>query len=72
MGNLPDGCTALDIDHLIPDEPEYELTEADLAEAYLDRIDMEAINCPTAVFYEYDALLVDCAIKEARMARWAA
>ena len=71
--NLPPGCTEADIDRVLPDEPEYELTEADLEDAYLDRIDQQAAGSPDPVFYEcVDWILVNAAIEEKRMERWAA
>ena len=74
MNNLPPGCREADIDRAASsDEPEYELTEADLQEAYMDRIDQQATGSPHPVFYEcVDWTLVNAAIEEKRMERWAA
>ena len=74
MNNLPPGCTEDQIDRAAgSDQPEYELTEADLQEAYEDRIDQESPSAPDPVFYEcVDWLIVNCEIEERRMKRWAA
>ena len=68
MNNLPAGTTEVDIDRAHGfDEPEYELTEADLEEAYLESLELSApVNC-----FE-DVLLIDAALEEKRMERWAA
>jgi hypothetical protein len=43
MGNYPPGTTEADIDRAAPvDEPEYELTEADLEEAYIEALEASA------------------------------
>jgi hypothetical protein len=63
--NLPPGCTEDDIDRTVSEEPEYELIDADLDEAYLESLEL---SCPA---WE-DNLLIDAAIEERRMERWAA
>lgn len=65
--NLPPGCCEADIDHAAAlDEPEYELTDADLEEAYLEALELGPVNC-----FE-DVLIIDAEIEERRMERWAA
>jgi len=58
--NLPPGCTEADVDRTVSDEPEYDLTEADLDEAYAKELepfeDWERINA------KIDAILMESRI----------
>ena len=66
--NLPCGVSEADIDRTAPvEEPEYELTEADLEEAYLEALELSA----PANQWE-DVLLIDARISDELMERWAA